>query len=76
VTVARNVNLRPDQSMAYPPIRLLNPGEPAMELVEPEPLDGYYHVKTAAGEDGYVWAEAVDVSVTSPPAPGALAARG
>ena len=31
VTVTRNVNLRPEQSSAEPPIRLLTPSEPPME---------------------------------------------
>jgi hypothetical protein len=66
VTIARNVNLRPEQSSQYPPIRLLKPNEPPMELLEPQPLDGYYHVKTSAGEDGYVWSRSVHVSVAPP----------
>src|SRR5206468_5858061 len=28
-------------------------------------LDGYYHVKTQAGEEGYVWSRSVRVSVAS-----------
>ena len=70
VTVTRNVNLREDPSSEYDPIRLLTPAEPPMALVEPAPDNGYYHVQTSAGEDGYVWGRNVTVSVTAPaPAP-------
>ena len=64
VTVTRSVNLRPDQSIAEPPIRVLTPAEPPMELLEPHLQDGYFHVKTSAGEEGYVWSKSVRVSAT------------
>jgi hypothetical protein len=50
-----------------------------MTLLEPHVQDGYYHVQTGAGEDGYVYARNVKVStgapspptpVTIPPGPG------
>jgi hypothetical protein len=62
VTVTHSVNLRPDQSIAEPPIRVLTPAEPPMELLEPHLQDGYFHVKTSAGEEGYVWSKSVRVS--------------
>jgi hypothetical protein len=62
VTVIRNVNLRPEQSTGEPPIRLLTPAEPPMELLEPHIQDGYFAVKTSAGEEGYVWSTSVRVS--------------
>src|SRR3981081_1985029 len=62
VSVTRNVNLRPEQSSAEPPIRLLTPAEPPMALIEPHVQDGYLYVKTAAGEEGYVWSKSVRVS--------------
>jgi hypothetical protein len=68
-TVTRNVNLRSDPSGEYPPIRLLTPSEPPLTLIDPMPESGYYHVKTAAGEDGYVWGRNVRVTA----APSALA---
>jgi hypothetical protein len=40
VTVARNANLRTEQSTAEPPLTVLEP------LLQ----DGYYHVRTSAGE--------------------------
>jgi len=77
VSVARDVNLRPDPSGEYLPIRLLTPAEPPLSLLDPLPESGYYHVKTAAGEEGYVWsrnvkvrAEPVTPSSTIHPGPG------
>src|ERR1035437_2088199 len=61
-TVTRNVNLRPEQSSQVAPIRLLTPSEPPIELLEPHVQDGYYHVKTSAGEEGYVWSRSVTIS--------------
>ena len=41
-----------------------------MELLEPHAQDGYYHVKTTAGEEGYVWSRSVRISAAPPsPAP-------
>jgi hypothetical protein len=54
-TATRNVNLRSDPSGEYPPIRLLAPSESPLTLIDPMPGSGYDHVKTAAGEGGYVW---------------------
>ena len=68
-TVARNVNLRPAQSTVEPAIRLLTPSEPPLQLIEPYVLDGYYHVRTAAGEEGYVWSRNVKVTTTGAPTP-------
>jgi hypothetical protein len=67
VTVSRNVNLRPEQSTVEPPIRLLTPNEPSMQLLEPNVLDGYYHVKTTQGEEGYVWSKNVKVTTSAAP---------
>jgi hypothetical protein len=66
--VTHNVNLRPEQSSQVAPIRLLTPSEPPMELLEPHVQDGYYHVKTSAGEEGYVWSRYVTVSAAEPSA--------
>ena len=67
-TVTRNVNLRPDPSAEYPPIRLLTPSEPPLTLLEAMPESGYYHVTTTNGEEGYVWNRNVHVTAT-PAAP-------
>ncbi|PYP51638.1 MAG: hypothetical protein DMD45_07700 [Gemmatimonadetes bacterium] len=68
VTVVHNVNLRPDPSREYPSIRVLTPAEPPLSLLESSPESGYYHVRTSAGEEGYVWGGYVQVSV-APAAP-------
>jgi hypothetical protein len=73
VTVSRDVNLRPDPSTEYAAIRLLTPREPPLSLLDPRPESGYYHVRTSAGEEGYVWAASVRVSTSVPAAPGASA---
>ncbi|HXI32534.1 MAG TPA: hypothetical protein VNH63_00490 [Gemmatimonadales bacterium] len=62
VTVRQNVNLRPDPSIEYAPIRLLKPTEPPLTLLESDAQSGYYHVKTSTGEEGYVWSSYVQVS--------------
>lgn len=67
-TVMRNVNLRPDPSAEYPPVRLLPPSEPPLTLLDAMPESGYYHVKTTTGEDGYVWSRYVRVTA-APSAP-------
>jgi len=70
VTVVHTVNLRPDPSSEYVSIRLLAPSEPPLTLLEPGPESGYYHVRTGAGEEGYVWGRYVRVSA-APSAPAA-----
>ncbi len=67
ITVTRNVNLRPDPSSEYAPIRLLTPSEAPLTLLDPTPESGYYHVKTSAGEDGYVYERNVHVVVVAEP---------
>ena len=64
VTVVRNVNLRPDPSSEYPPLRTLTPAEPPLRLLEARPESGYYRVVTAGGDTGYVWARFVRVTAT------------
>src|SRR6266536_950807 len=59
VTVVHNVNLRPDPSSEYTPIRLLAPSEPPLTLLDAAPESGYYHVRTSSGEEGYVWSRYV-----------------
>jgi hypothetical protein len=62
-TVKRNVNLRPDPSTDNDPITKLQP--PAqVHLIDPAPTNGFLHVRTGDGQEGWVWAKNVDV--TSP----------
>ena len=68
VTVMHRVNLRPDPSSEYPPIRPLTTSEPPLTLLDPSPHSGYYHVRTAQAESGYVWTRYVKVSSTPAPA--------
>lgn len=66
-TVTRTVNLRPDPSTDNDPIEKLKP--PAqVQLIEPGPTDGFYHVTAADGQEGWVWAKNVSVQqhVTPP----------
>lgn len=53
-TVARNVNLRPDPSTNQDAITKLVAGA-KVEILEPNPVRGYYHVQTADGKTGFVW---------------------
>ena len=69
VTVVHSVNLRPDPSGEYAPIRLLTTSEPPLTLLEPLPESGYYHVRTSTGEEGYVWSRYVRVTVTPSASP-------
>lgn len=64
VTVVHNVNLRPDPSSEYPPIRLLTPSEPPLTLLDPTPESGYYRVATSIGDTGYVWSRYVRVTAS------------
>ena len=53
--VTRNVNLRSTPSSTLTPIRLMVPPERLL-LVTTTPVNGYYHVRTAQNEDGWVFA--------------------
>lgn len=86
VKVTHNVNLRPDPSSEYAPIRTLTKSEPPLTLVEPVPEYGYYDVKTADGEEGYVWSRSITIATTEtvppesiqlgPPVPGSESMAG
>jgi hypothetical protein len=67
-TVIHGVNLRPDPSSEYAPIRKLTPSEPPLALLDSAAESGYYHVRTSQGEEGYVWSRYVRVAAT-PAAP-------
>jgi hypothetical protein len=73
--ISHNANLRPTPSTARAPIRMLPTGE-AVALVTMTPVNGYYHVRTARGEDGWVHRLTIKIGVAarsalaaSPPAP-------
>jgi hypothetical protein len=52
--VSRNVNLRSDPSTQNPAIRLLLPGA-ELFLLESGKTNGYYRVRTMAGEEGWAY---------------------
>lgn len=74
-SVTRNVNLRPDPSTNLPPIRRLGPGD-VLELLSATPQSGYYHVRTADGQEGWVWARSVRVRPAAGSPPGARVGPG
>jgi len=60
-TAVRTVNLRADPSTARAPIKLLQSGT-TLILLDPTPHDGFYHVKTQDGQEGWVWSKNVSLS--------------
>jgi Bacterial SH3 domain len=69
--VTRNVNLRATPSTAQTPIRLLMPDE-TFTLITTTTVNGYYHVRTAQNEEGWVYRTFVKIGGAAPaptPAP-------
>jgi|SRR5215469_6024115 len=67
--VKRDVNLRSDPSTTNDPIVLLTP--PAqLQLIETDPTNGFYHVKTNDNQEGWVWARNVTIQATGGDHPG------
>lgn len=67
--VKRNVNLRSDSSTASDIIETLKPGD-QLQLVSASKTNGFYHITTADGKDGWVWAKNVKVlGLTPTPTP-------
>jgi Bacterial SH3 domain len=64
-TVLHHVYLRSDPSTANPPIGTLRKGA-KVTLVETVPTDGFYHVKTMRGKEGWVGATYVAAGVKEP----------
>jgi len=67
-TVTYNGNLRPTPSSAQPPIRLLTPPE-TLTLINTTQVNGYYPVRTAQGEEGWIFRNSVKIGGTPPPPP-------
>ena len=61
VEVTRDVNLRSDPSTDNPRIKLLHPPD-VLLLIDSDKTDGYYHVRTQDGTEGWVWAKNVQIS--------------
>jgi hypothetical protein len=66
--VRRDVNLRPTPSGARTPIRLLMPDE-ALTLITMTTVNGYYHVRTAQNEEGWVYRTFIKIGGAPPPTP-------
>lgn len=64
--VKRSVNLRSDPSANKPAITLLRPPD-EVELIETEPSNGYYHVRTEDGQEGWVWGKNIQLVETTSP---------
>jgi hypothetical protein len=65
-TVTHDGNLRPTPSTTRPPIRLLTPPE-VVTLVTVSTVNGYYHVHTARGEDGWMYRSTLTLGSGVPP---------
>jgi len=63
-TVKRNVNLRSDHSTESAIIEKLRPPA-AVELLDANPADGFYHVRTGDGVEGWAWSR--NLATTSTP---------
>jgi uncharacterized protein YraI len=60
-TAVRPVNLRADPSTANSPIKLLQSGT-TLTVLDSTQQNGFYHVKTEDGQEGWVWSKNVTVS--------------
>jgi uncharacterized protein YgiM (DUF1202 family) len=65
--VTRNVNLRPDASRNGAPVETLKIGT-KLELVETEQTNGFLHVKTEDGTEGWAWSRNLQVQTSGPAA--------
>lgn len=63
--VKKRATLRSDPSTERPPIATLQPEED-VELVEPSPTAGYFKVRTADGEEGWIYSRNLEIVTTSP----------
>ncbi len=66
-TVLHHVYMRSDPSTSNAPIATLRKGQ-TVTVIEPEPTDGFYHVKTARGKEGWVGATYLALGVQQPTA--------
>jgi hypothetical protein len=63
-TVRKNVNLRSDPSTQNNPITTLKPTA-QLNLVEPDATNGYFHVTTTGGKEGWVWGRNIKLNPAS-----------
>ncbi len=62
--VSRNVNLRPDASTNGAPIDTLKTGT-KLELIETAKTNGFLHVRTEDGKEGWVWSRNLHVQANT-----------
>ena len=60
-TVKRNVNLRRTPSANNEPIATLKSAA-KLDLIEPDATDGYFHVSTVDGQEGWVWGRNITIA--------------
>lgn len=63
--VRSNVNLRPDPSSSQPAIRLLVPSE-ELRVLSLTKVNGYYNVETDARQQGWVYAQFIEIDESTP----------
>jgi hypothetical protein len=65
--VKHRATLRMEPSTENPPITTLQPPED-VELIDPSPTRGYYHVRTAEGDEGWVYSRNLEIVTANPAA--------
>ncbi len=55
-TITQGSNLRTDPSTHNPPIQTLAKGA-HVTVLEPKPMNGFYHVRTPEKKEGWVWSK-------------------
>jgi hypothetical protein len=68
VIIKNRATLRSDPSTQRAPIAILHPAE-HLDLIEPTPTAGYYHVRSEEGEEGWVYSRNVEIVTDTPPTP-------
>ena len=66
--VTHNANLRSDPSSQHKAVRQLAPPD-IVEVIEAGPTNGYLHVRTDDGEEGWVFAKYLRILASSDPTP-------
>jgi hypothetical protein len=64
----RQAPLRSEPSTNRTPLLILEAQE-AVDLLDPAPSSGYYHVRTRDGDEGWVFSGNLDISASSRPPP-------
>jgi hypothetical protein len=68
VIIKNRATLRSDPSTQRAPLAILHPDE-HLDLIEPAPTAGYYHVRSEEGEEGWVYSRNVEIVTDTPPTP-------